>query len=385
MFTISGRYLAYVPNLQNENIIGEEDKTPLIVPSTNEHSIYSKILNNLSTTAIDGVLKLSDINSLKNNFYDNLSSNNLTNNIKNYLASLINGFKQNQFIIIYDLVKEVKIGCFQPPNGVSNLSLSPFNSQLVSISSRGDQLYNWDLSKLPLEISLIDIQTRGKTGSIVDEIFWSEQNSIEIITRSSGSIHCFKNDGLDSTNWILSNMKCISISSKNNDRNLIAHCEDGLIYLIDSKTGSTSINYHLPKSSIPKSLLPSYIKLNTIDEKIIRNEENLKDHFEIETPLAQIEIETCNLTSPLYTNKKIQLGYYDLLSPKEYLDDCKSIGCDEGEELSEIYFNAGYAIGFKPIQFNKGSGIPVFHNGEDNGDDGNGLIEAINDVLVVDE
>lgn len=376
MFSISGRYLAYVPNLNNDQI--DDVKTPLNIPETNKDSIYSKILNNLSITAIDGVLKLSDINSIKKNLYDH---QNLTNNLKNYITNLINGFKQNQFIIIYDLIKQIKIGCFQPPNGISNLSLSPFNSQLVSISSRGDQLYNWDLSKLPLEISLIDIQIRGKTGSIVDEIYWSQQNSIEIITRSSGSIHCFKNNGDVDDNWILSNMKCNSISKTNNSNNLIAYCKDDFIYLIDSKNGSTSINYQLPKSPIPKSLLPNYIKLETIDEKIIRNDQDQKNR-DYEIPISQIEIETCNLTSPLYTNKKIQLGYYDYNNPpKEFLDDCH----DDFNNFEEFnYKNAGCTIGFKPIQFSKGSGIPIFNKDNESIEE-NGLIEAINDVLVVEE
>lgn len=418
MFTISGRYLAYIPSFANQDPDqltenGDElIKTPLIVPSNNEHSIYSKILNNLSTTAIDGVGKLSELNVLiQKNLYD-ISSNTIKANIKSYLSSLINGFKQlNQYVIIYDLIKETKIGCFQPPNGCSNLSLSTFNTQLVTINQRGDQLYNWDISKLPKEISLIDIQTRGKTSSIVDEIFWSTQNSIDIITRSSGSIHSFKDNSTN--NWVLSNMGCSKLTTTSTKKHLVSYCKDGSIYLIDLKTGTTSTNFKLPKTSIPKSLLPNHIKLHTVDEIVMRTssvheddddyEKNSTVFLNNDTPLSQVEIETCSMTAPLYTNTKIQLGTYDLglKSSKSGtapvpLDDCVSknrkpttVDTSDREYFRDVYENPGNFIGFKQINFGKGSGMPVFNYDVTGGGEifnhQDKLMEAINDVLIVDK
>lgn len=399
IFDISGRYLAYVPN---QSPIDIEDQTLLIVPNSpkNADSIYSKFLNNLSITAIDGVTKLSDLNysMISKNLHD-ISSNDLKTNLKNYLSCLINGFKQlNQFVIIYDLVEETKIGCFQPPNGCSNLSLSLFNSQLITINQRGDQLYNWDISRLPIEISLIDIQTRGKTSSIVDEIHWSSQNSIEIITRSSGSIHCFHNE---TNNWVLSNMKCLKLSNLQNGRGLIGYCQDDAIYLINPQNGSCSINFQLPKQPIPKSLLPNHIKLSSVDELIIRDDD--QDQLAVDdTPLSQIEIETCLMTSPLYTNNKIQFGFYDFqkkFKDSNPFDDCfDGVGkeCDKDDDdctlFKQNYSSPGNYLNFKSINFGKGSGFPVFMNTNTMNEDesgsyngGNDLIEAINDVLIVDE
>lgn len=338
LFDIQGRYLCYV--LQEPK---DQPLTSLIVPSRNP-SIYSKILQNLSITALDGIAKLAEFQSMKNA----LSDKKLSSNLKLYISNLINGYQHPHHVIVIDLMTGKQLAHFAPPNGVQYISLSPFNTQLLTVAQRGDQIYKWDLTRMPLEVSLVDIQTRGKTGSVVQDIHWVTDSVYTMTTRSSGTIHSF---GSKESTWIMPNMLSSRVSS--NDDELFALVGDEL-YMFESK-GVSNAKFTLPQQPIPRSLLPDHIPVKPVYEVVERTDKKGVIENKSSEPLAQVEIETCFLGEPIY--ERIQFAY---------LND--SIDGTFGEEIYTT-----------KIEFGKGCGEAVFLGEKDD------LENAMKSVLMLDD
>ncbi|CAH2350941.1 hypothetical protein CLIB1423_02S08636 [[Candida] railenensis] len=183
--------------------------------------LLNRVISTLSNTALDGICKFSELSSqvVKSYFDKEKEKENkemdknsptfnditraITKTIYSTAASTISsGPGDNQLIKVIDLKNDKVMGIFKPPGGVSNLSLSPYDLQLIHSNLRGDLFFMWDLYKLPLEVSLIGKFTRGKTSAKIKDIFWfiNNTNSSTIkgnnygfgcITKSSGSIHWF--------------------------------------------------------------------------------------------------------------------------------------------------------------------------------------------------
>jgi hypothetical protein len=338
LFDIQGRYLCYVPQQGLSSPL-----TPLNVPSRN-HSIYSKILQNLSLTAIDGISKLTELQSMKNMLRDK----NLSSNLKMYISNLINGFKHPQHVIIIDLITEKQLAHFAPPNGVQYISLSPYNTQLLTVTQRGDQAYKWDLTRIPYEVSLVDIQIRGKTSSIVQDIHWITDSKYTLTTRSSGSIHCF---GSKDSTWIMPNMMASQISS--NDHEICALVSDEL-YMLELG-GVSNAKYQLPANPIAKSLLPDHIPVTPVEEVIVRTDNKNVVECKSREPLAQVEIETCFLGQPIY--ERLKFGYLN-------------------NEAVEMF---GEDINLEKIEFSKGCGEAIFVGEREE------LENAMKSVMIMDD
>ncbi|KAK6455215.1 uncharacterized protein RJT20DRAFT_146301 [Scheffersomyces xylosifermentans] len=212
--------------------------TPVKLPASGP--LLNKVLSTLSNTALDGLFRLSEISSSKvKSYLNNKGSkqelykaptiNSISKSIGNLLYSTASSTastlesstrslkpNNNQLLKILDLSNDKVLGVFKPLGGVSNVSLSPYDSQLVHSSLRGDTLFMWDLYRLPSEISLIGKFTRGKTSAVIEEIFWFNNNYGEgnghnsgnsgnpndssikgnnsgfgCITKSTGSVHWF--------------------------------------------------------------------------------------------------------------------------------------------------------------------------------------------------
>ncbi|CCH43164.1 hypothetical protein BN7_2711 [Wickerhamomyces ciferrii] len=423
MFSIAGRILAYVPNLnQTSNSIdlgAKELEIPInFTNGIDEMDYYSKLLNNLSIKTIDGLISLSDFKNLQKNFQSTISKGGITQNFKLILSNLLSqGTGGSQYIIFYDLLEEKQIGYFKPPNGISQLSLSSYNSQLITISSRGDEISNWDISQAPREIHLIDLKIRGKTSSIVTNINWSNFNNFQIITKKTGSLHNLSTSIDPQTkeheDWILSNLGLEKVINLNNSNQWLLGLkpQDSIIYLIDSHNqGSINFEFKLPSQGISKALLPNHIKLSIINEKIIRVEE--QDSQELD-PLSQIEIESSLTLEPFNNSKRINMGHYQIKpTPKEFLDsktqyilgseDIDELDVSKGvvENFKKIFKIMGNPIGYERV-FDDKNGEVVFDksfdgeeddtidcgsdgNGGGNGNGVDGLNEALNDVLVLD-
>ncbi|KAH3680801.1 hypothetical protein WICMUC_000152 [Wickerhamomyces mucosus] len=377
LFDIVGRFLVYVPNqsiesgfeedeniagfqfndydYDNINIVDNSSSTKLnFSKNSTNYSNYSKIVKNLSNSAIDSISKIS-ANYLMSSGAPGIPSTTTSSSINKFKSqfSNFNIFNQqsnpSQSVIIIDLEQIKTIGIFKPPNGVSNLSLCPFNnSYLITTSKRGDLIYKWDLTRLPKEINLLDLQTRGKTNSIISKINWTSINSFQIITQNSGSLHNFNSINPGNLNWILPNLNSKLISSidsnslsnynnrhnvkkiiDNNSYNVLLSIIENDLYLINLLTGDLKFKFLLPKSQIPKSLLPDYIPLKPVNEIVIRNDSNSihsnnmrfqRNNSNYNISLSQIEIDTFLQTPPLITYEKFEMNSYQSNS-ENFWDD----------------------------------------------------------------
>lgn len=82
----------------------------------------------------------------------------------------------NQLVKIVDLENDKVLGLFRAPGGdLAHVSLSPYDMHLVTVGSRGDTFYLWDLYQLPIEISLVGKFQRGKTSAKIIDIVWLNQ------------------------------------------------------------------------------------------------------------------------------------------------------------------------------------------------------------------
>lgn len=267
----------------------------------------------------------------------------------------------NQLIKIIDLNNDKTLAVFKPPGGVSNLSLSPYDLQLVQANTRGDNFFMWDLCKLPNEISLIGKFTRGKTSAIIKDIFWFINNygnssiikgnnmGFGCITKSSGSVHWFNinylsgdfmnnrpntlmKDTVSETpskmldhfldSWVLSSLhaeKFIVLPSLanniDNDYGQDHTPNMDQLAVIDSKqqiklisplNGSHLFKYKLPVDCVSPSMMRE--RRIGLYNSPATNNRNHKSQPVI--PLSQTEIETCAPYLNLIDNKNVSFATY---------------------------------------------------------------------------
>lgn len=112
----------------------------------------------------------------------------------------------NQLVKIVDLENDKVLGLFRAPGGdLAHVSLSPYDMHLVTVGSRGDTFYLWDLYQLPLEISLVGKFHRGKTSAKIVDIVWLNQikgsynNHMKIKGTRLGSQSSLNNGNLDNS------------------------------------------------------------------------------------------------------------------------------------------------------------------------------------------
>ena len=359
--------------------------TPVRLPPPGP--LLNRVISTLSNNALDGLFKLSEVSSSRLKAYLNkdkevvakneqdmaqslnsisktigkalysTASNTVSTIQKKTMASQPNN---NQLIKIIDLSNDKIIGIFKPPGGVSNLSLSPFDLQLVHSSYRGDNFFMWDLYKLPNEISLIGKFNRGKTSAIIKEIFWFVSNydntniiqgnnlGFGCITKATGSVHWFNINYLsgDLTNnypnnltkdnledvppkgqfldsWVLSSINATKFTSlpnianninskykpnsKFNINQLAILDNNDQIKLISPLNGNHLFKYELPKTEVNKETIFEN-NLHAIDKSSIDPKAHEVDSI---TPLSQAEIETCGPYLNLVNNKNVQFSTYD--------------------------------------------------------------------------
>ncbi|GMM33579.1 hypothetical protein DASC09_009040 [Saccharomycopsis crataegensis] len=374
---VSGRWLAYVPSNTKEIVSSfkklqkkkkvkkkgpdvyeskeedlELDVTPLKLPVSGP--LLDRLLKSLSSTAIDGALKLSELGANKvKSYLGQTAADEFPENSKNVKESVLNfinsgnrslkrDLASSQFIVILDLNTEQPVAVFSPPggtNGISNLSLSPYDTHLATVNARGDSVYVWDLARMPTEISLVAKHSRGRTPSSIDQILWNTGDSaIGIITRTSGSLHWFAN--YVNSYWILSGLKASKLSlgpklaqlattviPRPLHESLVASCilsidqTLGTLVVVSPNDGSVAWKYSIPTK--PISLLPEYLSSSTVEE--IKSHKSLIDiqshafedsskFFHAQDPLSRIELETSDLlasTSPLYQSRAVQFGTYN--------------------------------------------------------------------------
>ncbi|EGW31529.1 uncharacterized protein SPAPADRAFT_62117 [Spathaspora passalidarum NRRL Y-27907] len=234
------------------------------------------------------------------------------------------------------------MGTFKPPGGISQLSLSPYDLQLVHANARGDSLYMWDLYRLPVEISLIGKFSRGKTSAIIEEIFWFINNyenkrdegevfgnnsGFGCISKSTGSLHWFNINYLAGSynnnrpnsfkktsfapgkfmdSWILSSLKAkqfVSIPTNQcSNLNQLAIIDENLVLkLISPLNGHHFYQFQLSKVPVDSQFVP---KTSSIEKPHIPSSPYVN-------PLSQAEIETCAPFLNLINNPRIEFATFE--------------------------------------------------------------------------
>lgn len=367
---------------QKKNHLTTREYTPVKLPPPGP--LLNRLVSSFSSSALDGIFKISEASSNLVREYlnkeqkfrslspDDKEFNVILNSLGKTLGKILYStasstvstlqrsavnlkLHDNQHIKIIDLSNDLIIATFRAPGGVSNLSLSPFDSQLVHSSLRGDSFYIWDLHKLPHEVSLVGKFTRGKTSAIIRDIFWFINNHDHDITGNNLGFGCISNSGtvhwfnvnylfgslLNHPNilgkekfedslkeqfkdsWILSslnakrfiklpNVSNSNIGNKNIYFNQLAILDDkNQVKLLSSLNGNHQYKYVIPDQPILTNIEYSKPARNTI-------EQNANIH-----PLSQTEIETCAPYLNLINNRNITFSTYNLNQEGSMVDGLK--------------------------------------------------------------
>lgn len=395
IFDLNNNWLVYSPTkieynqikIDNENQV-DNLLTPVKLP-TNSRPLLNTVLESISNTALDQLFKFSKFSTTKLSEYfkpkdedkkdhDELSLKNLTKSLNKIFNSTISSINEttnqlfkisdNQLIKIVDLSNDKILTIFKSPDGISNLSLSPYDLQLINCNLRGDNFFIWDLIKLPQQVSLLGKFSRGKTSGIIDDIFWfinnNDENSNDLykginsgfgtINSKTGSIHWFNinyllgnlNNNLPNylgkefpinsmhiknkefmNNWILSSstkykkfFKLPNLSNLNNNNfnqlsQLAVLDDSNQLKLISPLNGNNCFKFELPINKINPDLKTtiSSSKIPEFDDVI----KSLKvDCNRNNNSISQIEIETCKPFKHLINFKNIEFAVYDFQSDK---------------------------------------------------------------------
>ncbi|KAF3992257.1 hypothetical protein FT663_01224 [Candidozyma haemuli var. vulneris] len=423
IYDIQGSWLAYCPtkcemdhqkHLLHSNSNSTKKKnshqkcsfTELKLPPSGP--LLMRVVSSISGSALDKLYALSESGSKtfreywskpkgsKGNFMDkDVSLHSISTNISQALYSTANKIKnsaldsgEHKYIRIINLDSSQIIATFKPPAGVSNLSLSPYDLQLVQASHKGDNFYLWDLYRLPNEASLVGKFSRGNTSATVREIFWfvntEEQGSANgtnsgfgCISKKKGSLHWYNINylscGNDANNypnklggssgrkglsndqfldsWVLpsigavsfvklpkvSNLPSSSDDTTNDDKKLLKMDQLAFIdkrdhiRLVSPLNGKHTFKYVLPKEGGPPTFSSSSKEGTNYLSYLLplpRASQVISEDNDSETPLAQTEIETCNQYLSIINDKRFELATYELDEEADVFDYLADFGSD---------------------------------------------------------
>lgn len=445
IFDIVGSWLVYSPTKVESDyykqLVGSSDQVASSLQSLKlRKSLYTtvklptpgpllyRVVSSVSNTALDKLYKFSEMSSKRVRGYlaksdkiidKDVSLHSISNSIGSALYSTASKLKklamssgENEVVKVVDLANGQVMAMFKPPGGISRVSLSPYDLQLVHANYRGDNFYMWDLYKTPREVSLIGKFMRGKTSASIKEIFWfvNDKNTDIIkgtnsgfgcITKKLGSVHWYNinyvscgnennnhpnqllgnridnsNSGQFLDSWILPSMKAVGFcklptcsnvpsspqtSQTRVDKqqfykvNQLAFLDQrNNLRLVSPLNGKHTFKYILPRepaSSLPiigESEAPLF---NPI--KYSRNVERLNIQ-EFDTPLCQAEIETCSPYLSLINNKNVEFSTYEIS------------GDDPVNSFYDIFEDFGIDVPVNVFEF-RGSGLssPLMSSDED--------------------
>lgn len=357
--------------------------TPMILPRRGP--LLHKVLTDFSNSASDSLFRVSELtvkNYKKQLVVTDVSINSISKGlgklISNTVTSTANTIKKqassmkpnnNQLIKVVDLATDKILGTFKPPGGINNISLSPYDLQMVQTTLKGDRFYMWDLYKLPQEISLIGEFARGKTSATIEEIFWfinsheldtvnqygkattikANNSGFGCITKATGTVHWFNTNYLSGNsdnfpntykgvkkstnfldNWILSsvgakkfiplpqNSHLVKSTDKTSDKsvNQLAILDNNnQLKLISTLNGAHMYKYDL--SSTDK----------ITEEYLEKTNSDVSGENEVIQPLGQAEIETCSPFLHMINNGLIEFATFQSdsdLKSKVFGADIKS-------------------------------------------------------------
>lgn len=420
IFDIMGSWLVYTPTKVESDyykqLVSSSDQVASSLQSQKlRKSLYTsvklpvpgpllyRVVSSVSNSALDNLYKISEMGSKRVRGYlaksdkimdKDVSLHSISNSIGSALYSTANkikklamSFGENEIIKVIDLTDGQVMAMFKPPGGVSCVSLSPYDLQLVHANYRGDSFYMWDLYRLPREVSLIGKFTRGKTSAIVQEIVWFVNNKnteavrgtnsgFGCITKGLGSIHWYNINYLscgnknnnnpnllsgsrrDSTSegqfldsWILPSIKAQSFVKLPECSNMPSSLSSTQSRVVDSDfykvnrlafidqknnlrlvsplNGKHTFKYVLPTK--PAASFPQCSPEESWNPVLFFRHMGSGDSLDFDTPLSQAEIETCTPFLSLINNKNVEIATYDIEKEdpvSAFYDRIKEFGAD---------------------------------------------------------
>lgn len=318
--------------------------TPLNLPPSG--ALYERVVENLSSTAAVSLKSLSDAGVAGIKHY--LHGNN--NNDDNYLSGIHNGGYKHTLdsgihspasnrsspntnpgsrplsvlsgllfpdqatqttVQIIDLKTSKTLACFVPLCGASRLSLSPHDTALAVVSTKGDVIYTYDLSFVPNEVAVTGRYVRGKLPSVVTEILWDAEGAFGVVTAYKGTLHWFdKRRSFDSSNkvWKLSGWGIQQAEWFMNPRtkeSLVLVARENEI-LVVNREGACRSKYEL--SHEPVSLQDDEDLLCNGSETSVTNYTSRSRDGE---PLSYFELETCMPYPFIHTDRRVILSKFN--------------------------------------------------------------------------
>lgn len=423
LLDICGRWLVYSnPKQQGYN----KQQTPMKLPPSSP--LYERVMENVSSTAVAGLKSLSDAGVAGIRHYFKLDENDNkhgengsvhdsphpTNNNANggSIINRVNGLftdsasKSASTIEIIDIPTETTVCKFNPLDGLSHLSLSPYDATLATVSSRGDYVYTYDLSFLPTQISVAGRYTRGKLPATVHKVLWDNHGGLGIITSEKGSLHWFdKRRTVDNSNkvWKLSGWGIetgisgnIILAEENPEKKKqtrhqntscgILILKQNQVMITDPTNGVCIWKYDLPWTAIEEE------NSSQAKDEITNNN---KHHDTIDKstvePLSFYEMETCLPYPYIHTDRRILFSTFST-DDQGYNDqyDTTIISTDIDSNIKIPILNTiGLPIKTSIIDFGRACGQAKFSpdivgsNGPIEEDDDDGEIRKAMESMVL--
>jgi hypothetical protein len=338
------------------------------------------------------------------------------------LTNLFSSHLKSHLIQIIDLETQTKVSTFLSPQGLSFLSLSPFDSLLATVSSKGESVYTFDLSFMPRQVSLNGKYVRGKTPARVSHIEWDPEGGFGIITRDKGSVHWFErqrwnifesesmvnSSSIANSNkiWRLSGWNVSDVCmvpdyistetelkvSENGDscrrrfsntsvlsearravqanRSLsvntkIAMLRDGEIIIVDLRTGTCTWKYDIPSLPISETFLVPKIEIvedmsSDNDMQFVLSTPDYRDleRFSGIEPVSFYEMESCLPYPFIHTDRHIILATYSSADDNNEFD--RKSSADDGFDVGDVF---GLPLSSQELDFGRAKGLATFPGG----------------------
>lgn len=336
------------------------------------------------------------------------------------LTDLFSSHLKSHLIQIIDLETQTKVSTFLSPQGLSYLSLSPFDALLATVSAKGESVYTFDLSFMPRQVSLNGKYVRGKTPAKVSHIEWDPEGGFGIITKDKGSVHWFErqrwnifesesivnSSSIANSNkiwrlsgWNVSDVCMVpnyissepelkvadsgdayrrrfsntSVSSETrrivqagrpvSANTKISMLRQGEIIIVDLHTGTCSWKYDVPSLPISETFLAPKIEIvedtgSDQEMQFVTSEPEYRDleRFNGIEPVSFYEMESCLPYPFIHTDRHIILATYN---NKDEADNefCRKSNEDDGFDVSDVF---GLSVCSKELDFGRAKGLATF-------------------------
>lgn len=264
---------------------------------------------------------------------------------------------------VVDFLNNVTMGYFVPLHGVSALSLSPHDTALAVVSTKGDSIDTYDLSFLPHKVIFSGRYIRGRSPAKAQNVVWSKLGGLGLSTWDKGSLHWFdKRRSYNATNkiwkfsgWKIDEVKVFNASQRSS---LLLLVRQGQVMVVDPTNGKCQSKFDIPMTPLRMSKEPLGSPSPAPSEK------SLADPVD---PLSEYELETCLPYPYIHNDRRLTISIIAQQNLDKYFEYD-----DEGGYSTTTF---GLDIEGTVVDFGKGDGKTEGITEED-------LIDAMEDCRL---